>query len=111
MSFHLSAEEARIESRDGRTYLHARLRREDGEWNDAEFDLDTVLGNDDGHFQWGGQNFTASARNITFDPKEGAAEQPILRAELQDCNQEWHARDVNLTEIVENINGHFEPKF
>ena len=48
MSFHLSAEDARIESRDGHTYLLARLRREDGEWNDAEFDLDTVLGNNDG---------------------------------------------------------------
>ncbi|CCC06682.1 hypothetical protein SMACR_00708 [Sordaria macrospora] len=110
MSFHLSAEDARIESRDGHTYLYARLRREDGEWNDAQFNLDSVLGNNDGHFQWGGQDFTGSARNISFDPKEGADDQPILRAELEDCNGDWHSRDVNLTEIVENINGEFRPR-
>ncbi|KAK3401881.1 Cyanovirin-N [Sordaria brevicollis] len=109
MSFHLSAQDARIEHRDGKTWLLASLQREDGEWQHAEFNLDTIIGNNDGHFQWGGQDFTGSAQNITFDPKEGADDQPILRAELQDCSGEWHARDVNLTEIVENINGQFQP--
>ncbi|KAJ4415579.1 hypothetical protein N0V85_002660 [Neurospora sp. IMI 360204] len=110
MSFHITAQEARIEQRDGHTYLLARLQREDQSWNDAIFNLDTVLGNEDGHFHWGGENFTHSAQDIRFDPKEGAAEQPILRAMLRDMNQEYHPRDVNLTEIIENVNGEFMRK-
>ncbi|KAK3492592.1 Cyanovirin-N [Neurospora hispaniola] len=108
MSFHVTAEDARIEVRDNRTILFARLRREDGEWNDASYELDQIIGNNDGHFQWGGQNFTETAEDIRFHPKEGAAEQPILRARLRDCNGEFHDRDVNLTEIVENVNGQFQ---
>lgn len=45
MSFHLSAENIRI---DDNHWLRARLRTESGDWNDAEFDLDTVLGNSEG---------------------------------------------------------------
>ncbi|KAK3342738.1 Cyanovirin-N [Neurospora tetraspora] len=111
MSFHITAQEARIEQRDGHTYLLARLQREDGSWNDAIFNLDQIIGNEDGHFQWGGQNFTHSAQDIRFDPKEGAAEQPILRAMLCDRNGDYYPRDVNLTEIIENVNGEFAPKF
>jgi hypothetical protein len=45
MSFHLSAEDIRIE--DGHI-LKARLRTADGDWNDSEIDLNRYLGNDDG---------------------------------------------------------------
>lgn len=48
MSFHITAEDARIEVRDNRTILFARLRREDGEWNDAQYELDQIIGNNDG---------------------------------------------------------------
>nr|2KJL_A Chain A, Cyanovirin-N homolog [unidentified]3HNU_X Chain X, Cyanovirin-N-like protein [synthetic construct]3HNX_A Chain A, Cyanovirin-N-like protein [synthetic construct]3HP8_A Chain A, Cyanovirin-N-like protein [synthetic construct]3HP8_B Chain B, Cyanovirin-N-like protein [synthetic construct] len=87
----------------GRT-LRAECRNADGNWVTSELDLDTIIGNNDGHFQWGGQNFTETAEDIRFHPKEGAAEQPILRARLRDCNGEFHDRDVNLNRI-QNVNG------
>lgn len=45
MTFHYSAEDIRVD--DGHI-LRARLQRGDGEWNDAEIDLDQHLGNDNG---------------------------------------------------------------
>jgi hypothetical protein len=47
MSFHYSAEDIRID--DGHI-LRARLQRGDGEWNDAEIDLNNHIGNDNGTF-------------------------------------------------------------
>lgn len=52
MSFHLSAEDIRI---DDNHILRARLRTEGGDWNDSEFDLNTVLGNQDGMIHWDGR--------------------------------------------------------
>lgn len=45
MSFHYSAEDIRVD--DGHI-LRARLQRADGEWIDAEIDLDEFIGNDNG---------------------------------------------------------------
>lgn len=45
MSFHLSAEDIRVEDNH---ILKARLGTISGEWQDAEFDLNEVLGNQDG---------------------------------------------------------------
>lgn len=45
MSFHLSAEDIRIEDNH---ILKARLRTESGDWNDSEIDLNHFLGNQDG---------------------------------------------------------------
>lgn len=47
MTFHLSAEDVRIEDNH---ILKARLQRGDGEWNDAEIDLDSHIGNDNGEY-------------------------------------------------------------
>lgn len=60
MSFHLSAENIRIE--EGH-FLRARLRTESGEWNDAEIDLDNHIGNTNGNFHWDGNGETASLRS------------------------------------------------
>ena len=59
-----------------------------------------------GCFEWGGVNFSESAQNITFSI-EGGGEVPVLRAELQDTEGEWHSRDINLAERVVNRNGEF----
>lgn len=48
MSFHLSAEDIRVE--DGHI-LKARLRNEAGEWQDSEIDLDQHIGNTNGTSQ------------------------------------------------------------
>jgi hypothetical protein len=45
MSFHYSAEDIRVD--DGHI-LRARLQRGDGEWQDAEIDLNNHIGNDNG---------------------------------------------------------------
>lgn len=46
MAFHLSAQDVRI---DDKHYLRALLSNESGDLVEAEFDLDTVLGNDEGN--------------------------------------------------------------
>jgi hypothetical protein len=45
MSFHLSAQNVRVE--DGHI-LRATLANVDGEWVDAELDLNSIIGNSDG---------------------------------------------------------------
>lgn len=61
MSFHLSAEDIRIEDNH---ILKARLRNENGDWQDAELDLNNHLGNQDGMIHWDGQG--TSILHITF---------------------------------------------
>jgi hypothetical protein len=53
MSFHSSASDISV---DENGILRAKLSNSSGEAVDAEFDLNTVLGNDNGHFQWGGES-------------------------------------------------------
>ncbi|KAM7200701.1 Cyanovirin-N [Naviculisporaceae sp. PSN 640] len=103
MSFHLSAEDIHLE--DGHI-LKARLGNGDGEQVDAEFDLNSVIGNNNGNFEWGGADFSHSAEDISFSI-EGDENVPILRARLTDVegNSEW--RDINLSERITNQNGQF----
>ncbi|KAL4969319.1 CVNH domain-containing protein [Aspergillus stella-maris] len=104
MSFHETAQNIRIE--DGHR-LVADLQTESGDWVFAEMDLNTVLGNNDGHFEWEGNNFSESAESddTSFDI-EGAGV-PILRAALRNCDGEAVAADVNLSERIGNDNGNF----
>ncbi|EAW08478.1 CVNH domain-containing protein [Aspergillus clavatus NRRL 1] len=104
MSFHLSAEDIRIEDNH---ILVARLRNGNGDLQDASIDLNQFLGNDNGRFQWDGVNFSESAENVHF-AIEGGGEVPVLRARLADGEGNWHDADVNLSERVENIDGRFE---
>jgi hypothetical protein len=123
MSFHGSAQEIRLE--DGHI-LKANLANGDGEWNEVEIDLNNILGNNNGSyrvhflpfhkmltmaalqgsFEWGGENFAASAQNISFE-LEGDDSVPILRAELFNIDGEAVAGDINLAERIGNNNGEF----
>ncbi|TGZ82086.1 Cyanovirin-N [Ascodesmis nigricans] len=103
MSFHLSGENIRVRG----AILKAQLRNMGGELVDAEINLDEFIGNNDGNFEWGGENFSQSAENISFSI-EGGGEVPVLRADLRDCEGNYHHRDINLSERVENIDGRFE---
>ncbi|RDW70979.1 cyanovirin-n family protein [Coleophoma cylindrospora] len=103
MSFHLSAEDIRID--DGHV-LRARLRNEGGELVDTEIDLDRYIGNSDGRFEWEGQGFSQSAENVEFSI-EGGGEVPVLRANLRNVEGEIIPCDVNLSERIENHNGQF----
>ncbi|EAW23524.1 CVNH domain-containing protein [Aspergillus fischeri NRRL 181] len=103
MSFHLTAEDIRVE--DGHI-LVARLRNADGEMRDASIDLDKYLGNNNGRFQWDGVNFSHSAEEVHF-AIEGGGEVPVLRAQLANQDGGFESADVNLSERIENINGEF----
>ncbi|KAH2220376.1 hypothetical protein KXV37_001046 [Aspergillus fumigatus] len=103
MSFHLTAEDIRIEDGHG---LVARLRNADGDLQDASIDLNTCLGNDNGHFQWDGVDFSHSAQDVHF-AIEGGGQVPVLRAQLANQDGEFQDADVNLSERIENINGEF----
>ncbi|KAI5866315.1 CVNH domain-containing protein [Durotheca rogersii] len=103
MSFHASSEDIRLE--DGHI-LKARLRDADGNYKDAEIDLNNFIGNDDGRFQWGGENFSESAEDIHFGI-EGGASVPVLRARLRRVDGEFSDADINLGERVENQDGEF----
>jgi len=103
MSFALSADDVRV---DEGHILRARLRNGNGDLVDSELDLDHVLGNDGGRFQWGGEGFSGSAEDVTFTI-EGEAQAPILRARLNDGQGNLVDRDVNLGERIGNNDGQF----
>ncbi|KAJ4295453.1 hypothetical protein N0V90_007465 [Kalmusia sp. IMI 367209] len=104
MTFHFSAEEIRVEDNH---ILKARLQRADGEWQDAEIDLNNHIGNENGSFFWDGENFADSASDVHF-AIEGDGEVPVLRATL--LNEEGEKgiqRDLNLAERISNNDGNF----
>ncbi|KAK1971051.1 CVNH domain-containing protein [Colletotrichum sublineola] len=102
MSFHTTAQDIRVD--DGHM-LRARLFNEGGDAVDAEYNLNDCLGNSNGSFEWGGNNFAASAEDIRFTIEgEGV---PILRARLFTVDGEAIDRDVNLAERIGNDNGRF----
>ncbi|KAB8067433.1 Cyanovirin-N [Aspergillus leporis] len=88
--------------------LKAYCMNPQGRWNPSSLRLNTCLGDDRGSFQWGGQNFTQMARNIRFNPEEGDSHVPVLRAELRDDAGEYHERDVNLAEKINNRDGYLQ---
>ncbi|KAF5014027.1 hypothetical protein FDECE_8 [Fusarium decemcellulare] len=105
MSFHESAQEIVVE--DGHI-LKAQLASGD-DWVDAEFDLNTVLGNSGGSFEWGGENFADSAEDISFE-LEGDDGIPVLRASLGGGDDERYDADINLSEHIANVDGEFQYK-
>lgn len=103
MSFHLTAEDIRIE--DGH-FIRANLRNEAGEMVFSEVDLNAHIGNENGHFKWDSSNFSETAENIRFDI-EGGGQVPVLRAALRGLDGEMYERDLNLAERIENHDGRF----
>ncbi|KAL4784582.1 Cyanovirin-N [Aspergillus varians] len=104
MSFHESAQNIRIE--DGHR-LFADLRNEDGDFVEAEFDLNQILGNNDGHFEWDANDFSSSAEDIELHI-EGDDNVPVLRAVLGNSEGETVEANVNLAERLGNDNGSFQ---
>ncbi|KAJ5536068.1 cyanovirin-n family protein [Penicillium frequentans] len=102
MSFHESAND--IELEDGHI-LKAKLSYGEDEERDAEMDLNDFIGNDNGCFCWGGENFKESATNIELS-FEGPGI-PVLRANLFDVEGEEIEANINLAERISNDNGEF----
>ncbi|KAJ6110786.1 Cyanovirin-N [Penicillium sp. IBT 16267x] len=100
MSFHESA--TNIELEDGHI-LKARLRDGEGEEREAEMDLNQIIGNDNGHFCWDGENFKESATGIELSIEGPGI--PVLRANLFDVEGEEIEANINLAERISNENG------
>ncbi|KAF2128684.1 CNVH-domain-containing protein [Dothidotthia symphoricarpi CBS 119687] len=105
MPFHYSAEEGSIRIEDNHI-LKARLKDINGNYQDAEIDLNNHIGNENGHFSWDATGFGGSAENVHFSI-EGDGSVPVLRAGLQDVEGNYQERDLNLAERIENNNGTF----
>ncbi|KAI9369821.1 Cyanovirin-N [Aspergillus egyptiacus] len=103
MSFHLSAQDIRIEDNH---LLVADLQDASGEFQCASIDLNEFLGNNNGSFEWDGENFSETAEDVEF-AIEGDGEVPVLRAMLRNEEGEMVPADVNLAERVVNEDGAF----
>ncbi|UNI24681.1 hypothetical protein JDV02_010411 [Purpureocillium takamizusanense] len=104
MSFRQSASNIRVD--DGHI-LRASIKNDDGDWVDSEIDLNTFIGNNNGRFEWGGENYSHSAEDISFRMEGENEETPVLRARLRDVDGNPHDADINLDERVGNDNGNF----
>ena len=101
MSFSASSKDIHLE---GAT-LFADCAKADGEeFSSSRLDLDNMIGNIDGNFQWGESSFSQSAQNIRL---EGST----LYAELQTPSGNWQDASVNLDEHIGNMDGEltYEP--
>ncbi|KAJ5716571.1 hypothetical protein N7493_008482 [Penicillium malachiteum] len=101
MSFHKSSVSYVLEDDH---ILKAVLRTDDDEEQESVLDLNGIIGNDDGHFSWGGVNFQDSASSIELNI-EGDDEVPVLRATLISMEGEEIDADINLAERISNDNG------
>lgn len=57
-----------------------------------------------GHFEWGGTNFSKSARNITCS-SEWPERKAILRSELRNSSGEYVTDEIDLTNHIANVEG------
>ncbi|KAJ5177223.1 uncharacterized protein N7482_003100 [Penicillium canariense] len=107
MSFHLSAVDIDLE--DGHI-LKATLTMGDGEEVKSELDLNKYIGNNNGSFEWEGENFKDRAEDIEFscEPRDDGEEIPVLRANLGNLDGEKVSADINLVERITNEDGHLK---
>jgi CVNH domain len=73
----------------------------DGQGNSgsAAVDLNTVLGNLNGGFTWGGTNFSTNARNISLSTAPGTGLM-TLKADLQDQNGDYNTSTVQVAQDI-----------
>ncbi|RDW79118.1 CVNH domain-containing protein [Aspergillus mulundensis] len=98
-----------IETQPRDTYLVGDCEDQRGGWHHSRLRLDSCLGDNEGRFEWGGNEFTEHATNIRFNPEEGASRVPVLRADLRDSSGKYQRnKDVNLAERINNRDGNLE---
>ncbi|KAB8263424.1 Cyanovirin-N [Aspergillus pseudonomiae] len=106
MSFHETACDIHLDHERGkrRTSLVAICNNEEGSGLTSDILLDDFLGNDNGHFVWGGKNVTKTSRNLSIT-REGPSRVPILHADLLTDSGEYVSAHCPLDEHIFNING------
>ncbi|QRD89498.1 Cyanovirin-N [Aspergillus flavus] len=104
MSFHQSCDLIRIEVRGDHTVLLAAAKNGDGdETVPAEIVLDEQIGNGDGWFVRGGENFTETAHEIELEFRDDG---PWLTAFLTEVDGGDRERQgINLAEHIGNDGG------
>ncbi|KAK6580980.1 hypothetical protein PZA11_006468 [Diplocarpon coronariae] len=100
MSFHASAQDIRVEENH---ILKATLFNADGESVEAELDLNSFIGNNNGTSLSISENPPHSGENFSFSLEGDGV--PILRGFLSNMDGEAVAADINLSERIENQNG------
>ncbi|RPA80410.1 Cyanovirin-N [Ascobolus immersus RN42] len=83
--------------------LRASCKNEEGEWCQSEIDLDQHIGNENGHFIWGGENFSQSAVGINLE--EGHRLTADLVREDGELNTGEARQGIDLNERIGNHNG------
>ncbi|KAK8117592.1 cyanovirin-N [Apiospora kogelbergensis] len=104
MSFFDTARDIRLE--DGHM-LRASLQRVDGEWQDAEINLNDHIGNENGRFCWDSNGFSESSEGI-WCSIEGTGPVCVLRGRLRNADGELCECDLNLSERLGNNDGNFQ---
>ncbi|KAE8146761.1 Cyanovirin-N [Aspergillus avenaceus] len=104
MSFHLSSQNFRLSFEEGCTVFECEVRDRHGEFHHRKIKLDAHIGNTDGWFIWGGQNFTRTARDIRL---EQTGNGPKLIATMQtNSGGDRGAQGLMLADKIENNDGH-----
>ena len=98
MAFHKSSHD--IDVIDG--YLLAICTDRSGQDRDSELKLDLHLGNLNGAFEWGGTNFSRTARDVFVIDEGGSS---FLHAKLQTKTMTWKDAKVDLSDRITNVNG------
>jgi hypothetical protein len=81
------------------TVLHVACRRSAGGWNGSQLNLNHYLGNKNGVFDWEGENFNSTAKDLRF---EGST----LSAHLETLENTWLEASVDLEFHLTNEDGH-----
>ncbi|KAJ6102695.1 Cyanovirin-N [Penicillium sp. IBT 16267x] len=102
-----NAVDATIAHRNGHTVLMAWCRDGRGDVRQSQLDLDEHIGDMQNKFSWFRSGFTRDALqdSIRFDFREGASQQPVLRARFAPNAPE---ADINTAEHIRNNNGQLE---
>ncbi|GAT18807.1 hypothetical protein RIB2604_00103050 [Aspergillus luchuensis] len=109
MSFHNSCQNIHLIHEPGATFLHAEVRRANGEYVARKIRLDRHIGNTDGWFLWGGSNFTETANDIQL---EHTGRGPKLTAYLRKRDGGYRElQGLYLADKIANENGELVFKF
>ncbi|KAF7718464.1 Uncharacterized protein PECH_005954 [Penicillium ucsense] len=76
--------------------LQASCQNDHGLWEQQSFNLNDILGNEEGYLKLGSQAFSRSARHIRLL----SSSPPILKAELRASNGTWREDSVNLDHFI-----------
>ncbi|KAJ5364812.1 uncharacterized protein N7496_010525 [Penicillium cataractarum] len=104
MAFNKTACDIHLSLHDGGTHLIAICNNDEGSGITGDLLLDQCLGSKDGHFVWGGTNFSKNAKNVTFST-EGPDRKPILHSELLDSSGHYVQDKVDLASHIANVEG------